>query len=227
MSARVRGMGVALMTRTWALSPLSASAPRCATPKRCCSSVTTRPSLANSTPSLMSAWVPTASCASPEARAASVSRFAFAPMEPVSFTVRIPKGSRKPESVAKCCSHRSSVGAMKALWQPFFAAYQMSAAAQRVLPEPTSPWMSRFIARPEAMSAAHSSTARSCAAVGAKGRLRINSPKSAGAKRSPGLSPRSPRSRPMAQTSVKSSANTSRPRARARARASAGKCMFS
>ena len=37
-------MGVADMTSTWGLSPLSESAARWATPKRCCSSAMTSPS---------------------------------------------------------------------------------------------------------------------------------------------------------------------------------------
>ena len=50
MRASVRGIGVADMTSTWGRPPLADSAERCVTPKRCCSSVMTSPSLAKSTP---------------------------------------------------------------------------------------------------------------------------------------------------------------------------------
>ncbi len=43
VSTRVRGMGVAVMTRSSAARPFSASVRRCATPNRCCSSTITRP----------------------------------------------------------------------------------------------------------------------------------------------------------------------------------------
>ena len=87
-------------------------------------------------------------------------RFSAAFIEPVSFITVRPKGARNPLSVAKCCSASSSVGAMKALCRPFLAASQTSAAATRVLPEPTSPCTRRFISLPEHMSRAQSSMAR-------------------------------------------------------------------
>ena len=52
-------MGVAVMTRTCGDSPLRKSRARCATPKRCCSSTTTRPSRRNCTGDSTSACVPT------------------------------------------------------------------------------------------------------------------------------------------------------------------------
>ncbi len=44
VSASVRGIGVAVITRTSGHSPLPRSVARCTTPNRCCSSMTTRPS---------------------------------------------------------------------------------------------------------------------------------------------------------------------------------------
>lgn len=116
---------------------------------------------------------------------------------------------------------------MKALWRPFWAVYQIRAAATSVLPEPTSPWMRRFIARPEAISAAQSAMARSCAPVGLNGREAVKAEKSVGANFSPGWASPSPRTSERAHTSVNSSENTRRCLARARARSSSGKCMFS
>ena len=148
-------------------------------------------------------------------------------MEPVSFATLMPKGSRKPESVAKCCSASISVGAMKADCAPDCAAYHTQAAATRVLPLPTSPCTRRFIARPEHMSSAASLMARSCAPVGVKGREAVKSESSARASGVPAAFCRPPRIMPSAQTRTKSSSNTSRRRAMARAAASLGKWMFS
>ncbi len=89
---------------------------RCFTPKRCCSSTTTSPSRANCTPSWISAWVPTAIPASPEAMRYATSRYWRAPSRPVSSVT--PTG-RSPSSrirVRACCSARISVGAMSAAW---------------------------------------------------------------------------------------------------------------
>ena len=49
VSARERGIGVAVSNSTSGASPLFISAERCSTPKRCCSSITTSPRWANST----------------------------------------------------------------------------------------------------------------------------------------------------------------------------------
>ena len=62
---------------------------------------------------------------------------------------------------------------------PARKASHAQAAATAVLPEPTSPWTSRFIGRPEVMSAAASRTARRCAPVRAKGSNRSNASSSA------------------------------------------------
>ena len=65
--------------------------------------------------------------------------------------------------VRACCSASSSVGAIRAHCAPFFAAAQAPKAATAVLPDPTSPCTSRFMALPERRSAAMSSMARRCA----------------------------------------------------------------
>ena len=62
MSASVRGIGVAVMCSTCGARPC-ASALRCSTPKRCCSSTTATERSRSSTPSWMSACVPTTTSA--------------------------------------------------------------------------------------------------------------------------------------------------------------------
>ena len=93
ISASVRGMGVADMTRVWGCSPLAARAARCPTPKRCCSSVTTSPRSAYSTPPVMRAWVPMAKSISPAASWAQMERLAAAFVDPVSRAQRMPRFS--------------------------------------------------------------------------------------------------------------------------------------
>ena len=63
-------MGVAVITSTSGLSPLPRSVARWATPKRCCSSTTARPSRRKRTPSWTRAWVPTTQPTAPSAVAA-------------------------------------------------------------------------------------------------------------------------------------------------------------
>ena len=168
-------MGVADMTRMCGLSPFAASVARCATPKRCCSSVTTSPSRLKSTSSWMSACVPTASCTEPSASAALTARFSAAVMEPVKRAVRTFVPAKKFSKVRRCCSASTSVGAMTADCKPFAAAVYTSAAATAVLPEPTSPCKRRFIGSPERISATASRTARLCAFVMVKGRCAAKS----------------------------------------------------
>ena len=166
-SPSVRGMGVADMTRRCGLCALPASRPRWRTPNRCCSSTMARPRFLNCTASVSTAWVPTTSPARPSAMAASATRRSAAFMPPTSSVTLTPKGSRRSASVAACCRARISVGASMALCQPFWAAYQMAAAATSVLPLPTSPCNRRFMGVWPHRSRAISPAARCCAPVGA------------------------------------------------------------
>ena len=94
--------------------PLARSASRCSTPKRCCSSTTTRPRSANSTPSCSSAWVPTTMPACPSATSARASRRAAAFSEPVSSATRVPSAS--PSSSPARPSGPSSAPMLRACW---------------------------------------------------------------------------------------------------------------
>ena len=95
--ATVRGIGVAVITSTWGGQPaLSVRAARCSTPKRCCSSTTTRPRSANITFSSSSAWVPTTMPASPVTmRDIASARAAFG-IEPVSSATVVPSAAPSP-----------------------------------------------------------------------------------------------------------------------------------
>ena len=148
---------------------LAARAALCSTPKRCCSSVMTRPRRRKATPWERRAWVPTTKGSSPDARAARTFRFSFAFMEPVRRPTGMPAGASMAARVLQCCSAKISVGAIMAHCQPDRTASQAQPAATAVLPEPTSPWTSRFMGRERAKSAAASSRARRWAPVRVKG----------------------------------------------------------
>ena len=168
--ATVRGIGVAVITSTCGGVPaLSVSAARCSTPKRCCSSTTTRPRSANCTCSSSSAWVPITMPASPLAARSIASVRGALVIEPVSSSTVVasasppsmPPAARSP-SIAVierwCCWASTSVGASSAAWPPESTTRSIARSATRVLPEPTSPWSSRFIgwgrARSSSISAA-------------------------------------------------------------------------
>ncbi len=153
--ATVRGMGVAVMTSRWGgCLPLPRRASRCSTPKRCCSSTTTRPRSWKRTLSSIRACVPTTTPASPVARSRRAWRRAAAPMEPVSRTTLVacsappsmPPCARSPIiSVMErwCCWARTSVGASMAACPPASTTASMARRATIVLPLPTSPWRRR------------------------------------------------------------------------------------
>ena len=134
-------------------------ASRCSTPKRCCSSTTTRPSSANSTRSWISAWVPTTMPASPDS--ASSSAFVFACRRQRTREQRDPGGdvrprpAHRPGRAARAATAASGRAARRAprwarAWRPASVSTTCSIArsATTVLPAPTSPCTSRFIGAP-------------------------------------------------------------------------------
>lgn len=145
------------MTSRWGgCLPLERRASRCSTPKRCCSSTTTRPRSWNRTLSSIRAWVPITMPASPVTRSRSAWRRAATPIEPVSSTTFVPcsEPPSMPPSASSpiisvierwCCWASTSVGASMAACPPASTTPSMARSATMVLPEPTSPWRSRCI----------------------------------------------------------------------------------
>ena len=118
-------------------------------------------------PSWNSAWVPTTTCASPEAMVSSALRRVRAGCEPLTSTTVTPSGRNQASRLRRCCSARSSVGAISAACRPLPTARAAAAAATTVLPQPTSPCTSRTIGRSRTRSASMSVSARRCAPVSA------------------------------------------------------------
>ena len=169
--ARVRGMGVAVITSTCGgRTFFSHSAARCFTPKRCCSSMTTKPRLRKRTVGSMRACVPTRICTVPSAMPCMISLRALPFTLPVRSSTVTGKGESSSLMVAKCCSASISVGAMMHAWKPLSRARRQQSKATMVLPQPTSPCNRRFICRPLPTSRRISRITRFCASVSSKGR---------------------------------------------------------
>ena len=210
-------------------SPLRKRRERCATPNRCCSSTTTRPRRRNFTGDSTRACVPIRASIEPAARAASRCRRGAPRTRPVSSPRRTPAPVSQDARLSACCSARISVGAMRAACAPFLAASRIARPATIVLPEPTSPWRSRAMARPEPRSSAISRTALFWAPVNGKGRaerasLRIVS--SAGRAR-PGRARSRARRSSMRAARVRSSSAASSARAGPEESSRVGKCASS
>ena len=156
------------MWRTCGLRP-SASAERCSTPKRCCSSTTATARSRKPTSFWISACVPIAICTSPEAISWRTLACSFAPRALVSSATRTPSSVQIPSTVRKCCSASTSVGAISAPCRPASTARSSVASATTVLPEPTSPWSSRCIGVVRARSRSISAIACSWASVSVNG----------------------------------------------------------
>ena len=171
--ARVRGIGVAVITKIWGGMPLFFfhSLARWATPNRCCSSIITKPSLSKLTTSSIRAWVPINSCNSPDSSCSwMILRWLFL-VEPVSKAMFTPNPWSIFSMVLKCWMARISVGAIRLAWKPLSKASKAIIKATRVLPLPTSPCKSRFICLPEPKSLRISLITFFWAPVSSNGRL--------------------------------------------------------
>mmetsp|Transcript_15151 Transcript_15151/g.63954 ORF Transcript_15151/g.63954 Transcript_15151/m.63954 type:complete len:254 (-) Transcript_15151:2656-3417(-) len=152
------------------MGPFEASAALCSTPKRCCSSTTAMPRLANTTSSEMRLCVPTITFAVPSSISASADSRAFLVMLPVNKITfgGLDKRPSSLESVLACCCAKTSVGAMNAPWCPASTAARIASAATIVLPHPTSPCSILNMGFVPAMSWKISSIAFSCPRVNEK-----------------------------------------------------------
>ena len=146
----VRGMGVAVITRRCGVTPLRPWLrrwSRCSTPKRCCSSTTTRPRSKNSTPSWMRVWVPTTMSAWPDTMSSSARFLADWLMEPVSTTTVAGTAASLSSCVRAraCWTANTSVGASSAHCLPASTTCSMASSDTMVLPDPTSPCRRRLM----------------------------------------------------------------------------------
>ena len=137
--AKVLGIGVAVIIRTWGVSPFLVKASLCSTPNLCCSSIITYFRFLKFTSEEKRAWVPMAKSTSPWLKAFNSRLLPFPLTSPVTKAILTPKGDRSSDAFSACCLAKSSVGAIKATCPPFSMTERALIHATRVLPAPTSP----------------------------------------------------------------------------------------
>ena len=141
----VRGMGVAVRVSTSTLRASSLSFSFCDTPKRCSSSMISRPRSRNSTFFPSSLCVPIRISVSPRLTRLRISACSFGFLKRVSISTVTGKPRIRVSAVWKCCIARIVVGTRKATCLPPIIALKAALRATSVLPKPTSPQRSRFI----------------------------------------------------------------------------------
>jgi hypothetical protein len=166
----VRGMGVAVSvsTSTSARSDLSRSLSR--TPKRCSSSMMTRPRFLKPTVCWSSLWVPITMSTAPDCSPAMTRSTSLGERKRDSDSTRIGQSAKRSRKVWKCCCASSVVGTSIATWRPSCTATNAARSATSVLPKPTSPQITRSIGRAVVMSAMTSSIAWRWSGVSSKGK---------------------------------------------------------
>ena len=170
----VRGMGVAVSvsTSTWVRSSLSRSL--WVTPKRCSSSMTSRPRSLKRTSRDSSRCVPTTTSSLPSASAASVFCCSALLRKRDSTATRTGKSANRSEKVTKCCSASTVVGASTATCLPPSTASSARAAPPRSCRSRRRRRSGGPSARPVCMSASTVSMAFAWSGVSSKGKVSSN-----------------------------------------------------
>ncbi len=166
----VRGIGVAVSVRTstWVRSCLRRSL--WTTPKRCSSSMITRPSAGKVT-DLLSSWcVPISTSTAPSRAAAMIAFCSFGVLNRLSISTRTGNAANRSRKTVSCCCANSVVGTSTATCLPSITALNAARSATSVLPYPTSPHTRRSIGRGASMSRFTSSIARSWSGVSSYGK---------------------------------------------------------
>ena len=112
ISAKVLGIGVAVITKTSGLFPFATIVPLCITPNLCCSSVTTKPNLLNSTSSTRSEWVPIKISISPLFILSNISFLFFLLVPPNNISHFMLYWFNILLNSSKCCEASIAVGAI-------------------------------------------------------------------------------------------------------------------
>ena len=122
LMASVRGMGVAVSVSTSISARRFFSASFWRTPKRCSSSMITRPRSRNFTSLDSSLWVPMTMSILPLSMPSRVLRVDLAVPKRDSSATFSGKLEKRSLKVWKCCSASSVVGVSTATWRPVLAA---------------------------------------------------------------------------------------------------------
>ncbi len=130
----VRGMGVADMARTSTSVRMALSFSLCSTPKRCSSSMITRPRFLNWVSLESSRWVPMTTSIAPERSPSSVALDSLALWNRDSVARRTGKPEKRSAKVSVCCWASSVVGTSTATCLPSCTALNAARTATSVLP---------------------------------------------------------------------------------------------
>ena len=162
---KVRGIGVAVRVRTCTSLRISFNRSLWVTPKRCSSSITSRPRFLKRTDLASKAWVPITMSTVPRDMPSRVRLASRALTKRDNWLTVIGNPRKRSANDLKCWRTKSVVGAITATCWPCIAATNAARMATSVLPNPTSPHTSRSIGWPEAISAKTSSIADSWSSV--------------------------------------------------------------
>ena len=171
---RVRGMGVAVSVRisTSARRDLSFSFWR--TPNLCSSSMISRPRFLKSSPSWIRPWVPMMISRLPVAIFAITAFCSFFVLKREMESIFTGHSTKRSLKVSVCCRASRVVGTSIATCLPDCMAINAARIATSVLPNPTSPQISRSMDFSETMSEITFSMADSWSGVSSKGNARAN-----------------------------------------------------
>ena len=147
----------------------------CATPNRCSSSTTKRPSFLNCICLLNRAWVPIKISTCPSCTALMISFFSLAERNRFNTSTRTPNCENRYMNVLKCCSDNTVVGTSIATCFPLMTALNIARIATSVLPNPTSPHNNLSIGRGDSIDSLISWMACNWSSVSSYGNWSSNS----------------------------------------------------
>ena len=143
--ASVLGIGVAVSVKTSTSARRFFNASFCRTPKRCSSSMMTRPRFGNLTSCDKSLCVPITISIWPFASASMVCLTSLVLRKRDNSAIRTGKSAKRSLKVWKCCSANKVVGARIATCRESDTAIKAARKATSVFPKPTSPHTSLSI----------------------------------------------------------------------------------
>ena len=146
-------MGVAVKVKTSTSARSDFRTSFCRTPKRCSSSMMTKPRRIKLTSLDKSLWVPMTMSIVPSLMPTIALATSFADLKRESSTTFTGQSAKRSEKVCACCSANRVVGHKIATCLPLAIAKKAARKATSVLPKPTSPQTRRSIGRPDVMSA--------------------------------------------------------------------------
>ena len=144
------------------------------TPKRCSSSMMTKPNCLNCTSSCSSLCVPITMSMLPEASASRALLVSLPVLKRDSDSILNGQSAKRSRKLFKCCCTNSVVGAIIATCLPAFAATNAARMATSVLPKPTSPHTTRSIGCDARMSLITFSIAKPWSGVSSNGNAPAN-----------------------------------------------------